>query len=230
MKKSTVEHYKLAVKRACNAMEGIKAAHAAYERECALAKNAYEGDLLGEKGYKERLEQLAQERDARIESELGYIDKAGEEYAGEMAELGRMDGDRIDDNAVKLLNSGIQLSTDEWQTLANEFKDNYVMTRLLKDKYNSSKKPGEGLTFIRFGQSPADRKENFGKFTRTLHYACTNKHMPRNGTMDFASRQDYFNYLAKESLGRMEPFGDEDFTTVETDFPVEYVRAQSTIF
>ena len=54
--------------------------------------------------------------------------------------------------------------------------------------------------------------------------------MPRNGAVDFASRQDYYNYLAKDSLTRMNPFGDENFDTVEQDFPVEYVQAKPTVW
>lgn len=232
MKKSTIEYYKAAVKQAGNAMEGIQRANEAYEHECAVAKNAYEGDLLGEKGYKDRLEQLAQERDAKIESELSYIDKVGEAYAAEMQELGRLDGSRIDDGTMKLLNSGLSLNSADWQELANKHKDNYVMSRILKEHYdaNRPKEKGPGLTFVQFGQSPVDRQENFEKFIRTLHNSCTYRSMPRNGMMDFASRRDYHNFLAKDSLGRMKPFDDEDFSTVEADFPVEYVQAKPTIW
>lgn len=232
MRKSTIEYYKLAVKQAGNAMEGIQRANAAYERECTLAKNAYEGDLLGEKGYKDRLEQLAQERDAKIESELSYIDKVGEEYAAEMAELGTLDGSKIDSGTIALLNSGLSLSSADWQELANKHKDNYVMSRILKERYdaNRPKDKGPGLTFVQFGQSPADRQENFTRFTRTLRNTCTHKYMPQCGTMDFASRRDYHNYLAKDSIGRMKPFGDESFDTVEKDFPVEFVQAKPQIW
>ena len=232
MKKTTIEYYKLAVKQAGNALEGIQRANAAYEHECEMTKNAFEENLLGEKGYKDRLEQLAQERDAKIEGALSLVDKVGEEYAAEMQELGKLDGGRIDDGVMKLLNSGLQLTNEDWQELANTHKDNHVMTRILRERYNTNrpKSDGNGLTFVQFGQSPQDRQENFTKFTRTLHNSCTHKYMPKNGTMDFASRQDYHNYLAKSSLKSMKPFGDESFDTVETDFPVQYVQAKPQIW
>lgn len=232
MKKTTVEYYKLAVKQAGNAREAIESANAAYEHECVLTKNAFDAGILGENGYKEQLEKLAQERDAKVEGALSRIDKVGEEYAAEMQELGRLDGGRIDDGVMKLLNSGLQLTNEDWQELANAHKDNHVMTRILRERYNANrpKSNGNGLTFVQFGQSPQDRQENFIKFTRTIRNSCTHKYMPRNGAMDFASRQDYYNYLAKDSLERMKPFGDENFDTVEQDFPVEYVRAKPTIF
>ena len=232
MKKTTIEYYKTAVRQAGNAMESIQRVNADYEHECELTKNAFEGDLLGEKGYKDRLKELAQERDAKIEGALRLVDKVGEEYAAEMAELGKLDGGRIDDGVMKLLNSGLQLTNEDWQELANAHKDNHVMTRILRERYNANrpKSKENGLTFVQFGQSPQDRQENFVRFTRTLRNTCTNKYMPQNGTAIFASRQDYHNYLAKDSLERMKPFGDEDFGTIDTDFPVEYAQAKPTIW
>lgn len=232
MQKSTVEYYKLAVRQAGNAMESIQRANADYEHKCELTKNAFEGDLLGEKGYKDRLAELAQERDAKIEGALSLVDKVGEEYAAEMAELGKLDGGRIDDGVMKLLNSGLQLTNEDWQELANAHKDNHVMTRILRERYNANrpKSKGNGLTFVQFGQSPQDRQENFVRFTRTIRNACTNKYTPQNGSSVFASRQDYYNYLAKDSIGRMKPFGDESFDTVDQDFPVNYVKARPTVW
>lgn len=42
--------------------------------------------------------------------------------------------------------------------------------------------------------------------------------------------QDYYNYLAKDSLERMKPFGDESFDIVEQNFPVEYVQAKPVVW
>lgn len=110
-----------------------------------------------------------------------------------------------------------------------------------RERYNANRPKNEGksltmgqknngLTFVQFGQSPLDRQENFEKFIRTIRNSCTYSSMPRNGTVDFASRQDYYNYLAKDSLERMKPFGDESFDTVEQDFAVEYVQAKPTVW
>lgn len=237
----TTGFYKKAITRALNARESIEAAKSAYEHECELTKNAFDGGILGENGYKEQLEKLAQERDAKIEGALGCIDEVSKEYSVEMQELGRLDGSRIDSGTMALLNSGLQLTNEDWQELANTYKDNYVMTRILRERYNANRpknegngfmlgKKSNGLTFVQFGQLPQDRAENFERFTKTIRNSCTYKSMPRNGTVDFASRQDYYNYLAKDSLERMKPFGDENFDTIEQDFPVEYVQAKSQIW
>lgn len=237
----TVDYYKKAIRQAQGAREGIERANAAYEHECEIAKNAFEGDLLGEKGYKDRLEQLAQERDAKIEEALSLVDKVGEEYAAEMAELGRLDGGRIDDGVMKLLNSGLQLTNEDWQELADAHKDNYVMTRILRERYNANRPKSEGdgltlgqknngLTFVQFGQSPQDKAENFSRFTKLLRYNAASNSMPDEGTVAYASKGDYWNHCARESIGRMQPFGDESFDTVEADFPVRYVRTKPTIF
>lgn len=237
----TTDFYKKAITRALNARESIEAAKSAYEHECELTKNAFDGGILGENGYKEQLEKLAQERDAKIEGALGCIDEVSKEYSAEMQELGRLDGSKIDSGTMALLNSGLQLTNEDWQELANTYKDNYVMTRILRERYNANRpknegndftlgKKSNGLTFVQFGQLPQDRAENFERFTKTIRNSCTYKSMPRNGTVDFASRQDYYNYLAKDSLERMKPFGDENFDTVEQDFPVEYVQAKPVVW
>lgn len=237
----TVDYYKKAITRALNARESIEAAKSAYEHECELTKNAFDGGILGENGYKEQLEKLVQERDAKIEGALGCIDEVSKEYSAEMQELGRLDGSKIDSGTMALLNSGLQLTNEDWQELANTYKDNYVMTRILRERYNANRPKSDGnnltmgqknngLTFVQFGQLPQDRTENFERFTKTIRNSCTYKSMPRNGTVDFASRQDYYNYLAKDSLERMKPFGDENFDTVEQDFPVEYVQAKPTVW
>ncbi len=36
--------------------------------------------------------------------------------------------------------------------------------------------------------------------------------------------------LAKDSLTRMKPLGDENFDTVDQDFPVEYVQAKPAVW
>lgn len=237
----TTDFYKKAITRALNARESIEAAKSAYEHECELTKNAFDGGILGENGYKEQIEKLAQERDAKIEGALGCIDEVSKEYSAEMQELGRLDGSKIDSGTMALLNSGLQLTNEDWQELANTYKDNYVMTRILRERYNANRpkiedngfalgQKNKGLTFVQFGQLPQDRAENFEKFTKTIRNSCTYRSMPRNGTVDFASRQDYYNYLAKDSLERMKPFGDESFDTVEQDFPVEYVQAKPVVW
>lgn len=237
----TVDYYKKAVRLAEGARESIEKANADYEHSCVLAKNAVDAGILGEQGYKQQIEEAKYDRDCRIEGALCRIDEVGAAYSAEMAELGRLDGSRIDENAMKLLNSGLQLTNEDWQELANNFKDNHVMTRILKERYNANKpqnegdgftlgQKGTGLTFVQFGQSPQDRQEVFEKFTKTLRNSCTYKHMPSAGGRDFASRHDYHNFLVKDSLQSMKPFGDESFDNVNEDFPVEFVQHRPTIF
>lgn len=113
MKRTTIEYYKSAVRRAVDAMERIEAAKAAYEHECGLTKNAFDAGILGENGYKEQLQKLVQERDAKIEGALGCIDEMSKEYSAEMRELGRLDGSKIDSGTMALLNSGLQLTKEK---------------------------------------------------------------------------------------------------------------------
>lgn len=81
----------------------------------------------------------------------------------------------------------MKLTNEDWQELANTFKDNYVMTRLLRERYSENKPKNEGdsltpgqknnsLTFVQFGQTPQDRQEIFSKFTGFLRKSCTHKY------------------------------------------------------
>lgn len=237
----TVEYYKKAIRQAQSARESIERINAEYEHSCVLAKNALDAGILGEQGYKQQLAELEHDKACKVEGALSRIDEVGKEYAAEMAELGRLDGGRIDDSVMKLLNSGLQLTNEDWQELANTYKDNYVMTRILRERYNANRPKSEGdgftlgqknngLTFVQFGQLPQDRAENFSRFTQLLHYNAVSNTMPNEGHMAFASKGDYWNHCAKDSISRMKPFGDENFDTVDQDFPVEYVQAKTTVW
>lgn len=224
MKRTTTEYYKMAVKGAESARDAISRAEAAYEHGCEVAKGAYEADLLGEKGYQDRLKELETERDARIENSLSGILAVADEYDSEMAELGKLDGSRIDDGVMKLLNSGLQLTNEDWQELANAHKDNHVMTRILRERYNASRpqEEGAGVTIVRFGQSPADRSEVFSKFVRTVYHACKSGARPSlSGGGRLKTVTDYYNFIAQDSLADMQPYGDESFDNLDKDFPVE---------
>ena len=241
MQKSTIEYYKAAIRQAQSAREGIERTKADYVHSCVLAKNALDAGLLGEQGYKQQLVELEHDRDCRIEGALCRIDEVSTEYAAEMAELGKLDGGRIDDGVMKLLNSGLQLTNEDWQELADTYKDNYVMTRILRERYNANRPKSEGdgftlgqknngLTFVQFGQLPQDRAENFSRFTKLLRYNAVSDSMPNEGEMAYVTKSDYWNSCAKESISRMKPFGDESFDTVEQDFPVNYVKAKPTVW
>ncbi len=101
MKKSTIEYYKKAVRLAEGASGAISKAKADYEHGCEVAKGAYEADLLGEKGYQDRLKELEAERDAQIENSLFGILSVVDEYDSEMAEFGKLDGNMVDSGRVK---------------------------------------------------------------------------------------------------------------------------------
>ncbi len=218
----TIEFYKEAIKKTENANRIINRARSDYEHNCELTKNAYEAELYGEQGYKQKLEELKVLCDTEIENALSQILIMAEKYDAEMAELSKLDGNTINDGTMKLLNSGIKLTNEDFQELANTYKDNYVMTRILKDYYNANKpqETGPGITIIKFGQSPAERQEIFSKFVKTLYHACKSSVLPSLVSgRNLKETIDYYNFLAKESLANMQPFGAESFN-LDEDFPV----------
>lgn len=111
--------------------------------------------------------------------------------------------------------------------MADKFKDNHTMTRVLKDRYDSQKEPGKTLPSIRFGQSPESRSEVFNKFAKTIYNAAKSGACPSlAGGGKLKTVRDYYNHIAKSSLEDMRPFEGEDFSNLDADFPVETVSGK----
>lgn len=229
MKKSNIEYYKKAVRLAEGASGAISKAKADYEHGCEVAKGAYEADLLGEKGYQDRLKELEAERDAQVSGALSQILTVVDEYDVEMAELGKLDGNLVDSGTMALLNSGINLSHADYQELANRHKDNAVMTRILKERYEANRpaEKGNSITVVQFGQTPESRSKVFSQFVKTVYHAVESGACPAlSGSGRLKSPTDYHNYLAQASLAEMMPFEGEDFSNLDKDFPVETVNGK----
>ena len=217
----TFNYYKKAIEQAKNAREVIEKTNVTYEHECTLTKNALDSGILGKNGYKEQLEKLDQERDAKIKEVLSHINEVGEEYTIKMEELGKLDGSKIDDNTMKLLNSGLILTSKDWQQLANQHKDNAIMTRLLKQKYEENRPKEKTPIVVQFGQVPEERQDIFNKFIKTLYNACESGICPSLATgKRFKTTIDYYNFIAQNSLKDMQLFGEESFN-IDEDFPAE---------
>lgn len=222
--KKTLEFYQEAVKRAASAADVIGKANAAYKREEKIYKGMLEDDLIGQTGFDEKIKKLEQEKEKKIDASLYQILKIADEYTAEMTELGKLDGNMIDDGTMKILNSGLTLSSADWQQLANKHKDNFIMTRILKQRYEENKpqEKGTNITIVKFGQTPSERQEIFNKFTKTLCNTCRSNVLPSLASgKNFKTPNDYYNYLAQKSLEDMQPFDDEDFSNLNTEFPVK---------
>ena len=183
------------------------------------------GGLLGEIGFSEKVESAKRELNEKIESAQAFVLGIADDYAEEMKELGRLDGNRVDDATMKLLNSGLNLTHADWQELANKHADNFIMTRILKERYDANRPPEKedgGITIVRFGQSPADREKIFRSFVNSLARSVNSDFMPKHGGAEFSSRASYWNHLAKESLKSMRPFEGEDRSNIDADFKVEF--------
>ena len=193
-----------------------------------LLKNAYEDDTYGEKGYREALERLKSARDAETKAALSGILTVVDEFDAEMAELGKLDGDKIDEGTMRLLNSGLKLSSKDWQQLADRHKDNALMTRILRQRYDAADKPKEkNPTVIVFGQSPENRSEVFSRFVRTVYHTVEHGVCPAlPGSRKLKTMTDCCNFIAQASLGEMMPFEGEDFSNLDKDFPVETVNGK----
>lgn len=222
----TTGYYKRLLERAFNARAAIEKAESDYQGAIRHERELYDDGMVGEKMLHLHTDEFTSKRDREVDAALSWIDGVADEFGSVMEDLGRLDGSRIDDNVMRLLNSGIRLTTGEWQGLANDCKDSYTMTRILKSAYAANKleEDGDVLTFVQFGQSPQDKQKIFNKFAGLIKHTC------RSGIVldGYVSRKDYWNDLAKSSIREMQPFSDENFDSVDADFPVEKQSVIST--
>ena len=123
---NTIELYQTAIKSALTVRKIIEEINKNYEHECKIVREEFEADLLGEAGYKMKLSELEQIRDSKIAREQDSINEISREYTAEMEEAAKLDGSRIDEGTLKLLDSGLRLTNQDWQELADAFKDNYI--------------------------------------------------------------------------------------------------------
>lgn len=229
MKNGNIEYYKFAVERAKSARASIVAAKEDYERKDKMWREDLAGGFLGEVGFNEKIADAKKELDEKIESAQRFVLGVADDYAAEMKELSRLDGDKICDATMKLLSSGLDLTHADWQELANKHADNFVMTRILKERYDANRPPEKedgGITIVRFGQSPADREKVFRSFVNTLAHSVNSDFTPKYGGAEFSSRASYWNHLAKESLKSMRPFEGEDRGSVDADFEVKFEESE----
>lgn len=226
----TTGYYKRLLERALNARAAVEKAESDYQDAIRNERELYNDGMVSEKMLHLHTDEFTSKRDGKINAALSWIDGVADEFGSVMEDLGRLDGSRIDDNVMRLLNSGIKLTNEEWQGLANDCKDSYIMTRILKSAYaaNKPEEDGDGLTFVQFGQSPQDKQRIFNKFAGLIRHTC------KSGIVldGYVSRKDYWNDLAKSSIREMKPFSDENFDSVDADFPVEKqsVTATSSVF
>lgn len=234
----TTDFYKDLLRQAKDARSSIAKAEEKYRHGCSIEKEQLESGMLGQEGYDAYIAMHEQDRDREVNEALSRIDSVERSYGALMDEMGQLDGSKIDNDTMAILNSGMKLSSSDWQFLADRHRDNYVMSRILRERYEEnppkdlvdacdSEQPGAFIMVrdnrkevepVTFGQSPAERKEIFSRFAGLVrHTTATGTCMP-----GFASQESYWNHLARESIGKMQPFSDEDFGTVNEDFPVEY--------
>lgn len=226
--KYTLDFYKAAVKAALEARVKIVKARERREESVAYEKEQYDSERIGLAGYNENIEKINQERDSEIESALKGLEDLREQFKALTDGLAKMDGSRIDEATMRLLDSGIELTPKEWQELADRHKDDFIMTRILRRGYDARPRPKPDLNGVfpeeedvKFGQSPIEKQEIFDKFISTLKFSCQREYMEE--TPDGCDGlESYWNKFAMNSIGRMKPFGWESFEDARERFSVRY--------
>lgn len=225
-------YHRNALNAAFEARKAIEEANEERERSVRYHLDLLKSGKITEKGYHESLDLATERYEEKVEAAAAAIKKIQTEFSTLMDDLGAMNGDKIDDATMKLLNSGIEMSAGEWQDLATRYRDNAVMTRILKQHYDRrpiKKDFPEGFylvgggeqkeTKVVFGQLPEERKKAFDSFCNVL---CNSS---KSGTVlpEYVDRESYWNDLARKSLLKMSQCGDETFDKkeIEEALPVE---------
>lgn len=238
----TTDYYRKVLEQAKKARAIVERAESDYQRACKLEKGLLGDGIVGKEGYESHIAEFERKKNEEIEGALCMIDAVKNEYGGIMDDMSRLDGSRIDDNAMRLLGSGLELTEKEWHRLADEFRDNFTMTRILQQHYDESRSKdsrniqgifqlGQGMQEkdvprVTFGQSPESRKEIFNSFADLIRHTCVSGTVLR----EYANRESYWNYLAKDSIGKMQPFSDENFDSINEDFPVTYQTSKCDLW
>lgn len=229
MKMDNVEFYGHAIERAKSARASIVAAKSDFERKDELWRDDLAQDLLGKAGYDEKIADAKKELDEKVEAAQRFILEIADTYTAWMMELSKLDGNRVDDATMKLLNSGLNLTHEDWQELANLHADNAIMTRILRAKYDANRPPEKedgSITVVQFGQSPTDREKIFRSFVNSLAHSVNSDFVPKYGGAEFSSRASYWNHLARKSLESMRPFEGEDRNSLDADFEVKFEESE----
>lgn len=236
MRLNTIDFHADAVNTAKRARAAVAQARAVYSGAVKDAKQQLDDGKITKMFYDELVMQAAVERDSAIQAAQETVRAEGRKFSAEMSEYGKLDGGQLDEGVLKILDSGLPLTLDDWKTLGKEFKDNNLMSRLLQDRYDKHplfKEPNNGLVgspkekvVLRFGWNPQKRSERFEKFTELLaHTAATGTCLP-----EYKDQDSYWNSLAKTSCRDCGEIENDDFSTLDSEFPVETQTAQPQIW
>lgn len=191
------------------------------EGDIEAAKDDLKAGMIGENGYKKLVGELRADAEERIKSATSEINSIVTEYNETVRLWGEMSGDKLTSDA-ELLMSGIKLSAEEVQKLADKYQYNPVMSRLVKqywevrgneiNRHNQKMRetvlnyPWESDT-VNFNHQTADsRIDKFEKFAENV------KHIAETGFFmkEYADADDYMNAIARRTLPEIQPLDSDE--------------------
>lgn len=213
--------YKRALDAAETARREIAKIDEDFEREKEYIDECFSSGMLTPAGKKMKLDEAAEKRKERIETAVLPVEELRQEFACDMQDASRIDGGQIDESTMRLLNSGVKLSTGEWQRMIDDNKDNATMLRIIKQKYDErpieKKSAQESLLINRqrtsekpvvFPVSPNEKARAFDSFCGIISRGAVSGAKLN----EFPTQSDYWNSIARENLNKLgEPVADDEF-------------------
>lgn len=217
------EFYKRALTIAENARKEIEQINEDFAYSEKFNRTALNEGRITKKGYDEAMQGLAEERDRRISAKVSGIEALRQEFDNAMQDASRIDGGQIDESTMRLLNSGVKLSTGEWQRMIDANKDNATMLRIIKQKYDERpiKKDGMPAGFfdmsgkrqsaeekVNFPISPEEKARAFDSFCGIVSRGAVSGAK----LSEFPTQNDYWNSVARSDLNKLgESLDDGEF-------------------
>lgn len=209
------EFYKRALTIAENARKEIEQINEDFAYSEKFNRTALNEGRITKKGYDEAMQGLAEERDRRISAKVSGIEALRQEFDNAMQDASRIDGGQIDESTMRLLNSGVKLSTGEWQRMIDANKDNATMLRIIRQKYDERPIEKDGMPAgffdmsgtrrakteqpVVFPVSPEEKSRAFDSFCGIISRGAVSGAKLN----EFPTQRDYWNSIARENLGRI---------------------------
>jgi hypothetical protein len=208
------KYFDAALNDAINKLDDAERIRTDCQKKLNKAKDDLNNGYLGEQGFKEIVQNAANEAAAALDSLKSSLDKHSAAYAERMKEYGLLSGDRITSD-VKLLDGSIALSAADVDELLDRYGDNYLMQRKIMDFWktrraeieaeNESIKGVPGFKASETGlqhkiQSPQEKQAIFDKFLSTMKNALGSADRGAWTPDEFKTTSDYMRYRCSEYL------------------------------
>lgn len=234
MRATTIKnYYSRAIEAGKEARRKIEKAEAEYEALKEYAQKQYEDKMLTEKARRQILDEGQAKLQEATEAAQSPLDALEEEYRKAVREEQRIRTDSIDAALMQYLQSGVRISAEEMQELADQYAGNPTMLKYLRafwePKATEIRTRNRDLGFhepfeVLFAKDPAGNVSTFKGFCAAVKSISRSGRIPEQytrGAVKIKNLDSYYNQRAQETLDYVVLEKGDAWGDLEADFPVE---------